>query len=300
MSAPGPEREEPTPDLAEESTPAATRSGAAGGDQGDSDLVVRHDPDDTAARHSEDDTADRPDERAEAKDDEPDRPKDGSSGQGEEGGPEHAWTVPEDLDYDAAFEALVARFSEEYQAHNPAGSSGADNPGENSGGRGSLAYHLDDAAGVAADPEADSRADSRATPEADPEPGRRPARSGAGSGPDQDDDTPGDTRPRPGDAGEQDGTDTSDEVLDEVLNGLLDSHFVPPEPPPLPRGDLQSMLAWVGVLGGPAVLLLAALVRGNLPGWLILLALGAFVGGFVVLIAKMPTDRDDGDDGAIV
>lgn len=80
-----------------------------------------------------------------------------------------------------------------------------------------------------------------------------------------------------------------------------DEGFVPPEPPPLPRGDLVSRLAWAGVLFGPAFLLLTALLwddAGPLP-----LALGtlAFVGGFVTLVARMPARRDDSDDdGAVV
>jgi hypothetical protein len=80
-----------------------------------------------------------------------------------------------------------------------------------------------------------------------------------------------------------------------------DEGFVPPEPPPLPRGDLVGRLAWAGVLFGPAFLLLTAFLwddAGPLP-----LALGtlAFVGGFVTLVARMPARRDDSDDdGAVV
>ncbi|MFN8078805.1 MAG: hypothetical protein U0Q19_04495 [Kineosporiaceae bacterium] len=81
----------------------------------------------------------------------------------------------------------------------------------------------------------------------------------------------------------------------------LDEHFEPPEPPPLPRGDLYSRLAWSGVIGGPTVLLIAAFVGGDLPSYAIVLALAAFVGGFVTLVARMPGDRpDDSDDGAVV
>lgn len=81
----------------------------------------------------------------------------------------------------------------------------------------------------------------------------------------------------------------------------LDEHFEPPEPPPLPRGDLYSRLAWSGVIGGPTVLLIAAFLGGDLPSYAIVLALAAFVGGFVTLVARMPGDRpDDPDDGAVV
>ena len=85
----------------------------------------------------------------------------------------------------------------------------------------------------------------------------------------------------------------------------LDEHFVPPEPPPLPRGDTISRLAWAGVIGGPLVLLLAALLGGYLPfpvpTAVLLLALAAFIGGFVTLVARMPGESpDDPDHGAVV
>jgi hypothetical protein len=81
----------------------------------------------------------------------------------------------------------------------------------------------------------------------------------------------------------------------------LDEHFVPPEPPPLPRGDTVSRLAWAGVIGGPLVLLLAALFGGDLPAPILLVALGGFIGGFVTLVARMPGEApDDPDHGAVV
>jgi hypothetical protein len=82
-------------------------------------------------------------------------------------------------------------------------------------------------------------------------------------------------------------------------------HFVPPEPPPIPRGTPARRLAWAGLLGSPVVLLLAVFVH-MLTGWVVptLLTLGvaaAFVGGFVFLVATMPRDRGDGwDDGAVL
>lgn len=81
----------------------------------------------------------------------------------------------------------------------------------------------------------------------------------------------------------------------------LDEHFEPPDPPPLGRGDLSSRLAWAGVIGGPAVLLIAAFLGGRLPSYLVVGALLAFVAGFVTLVARMPGERpDDPDDGAVV
>ncbi|MFZ5869668.1 MAG: hypothetical protein ACOYXW_03930 [Actinomycetota bacterium] len=77
--------------------------------------------------------------------------------------------------------------------------------------------------------------------------------------------------------------------------------FVPPEPPPLPRGDLVTTLSWAGVLGSPLFFLLTALFWRSVPQVLILLAIGAFVAGFVSLVLRMPSRRDpDDDDGAVV
>jgi hypothetical protein len=76
--------------------------------------------------------------------------------------------------------------------------------------------------------------------------------------------------------------------------------FVPPEPPPLPRGDAITMLAWAGVILGPVVMLISVLWR-HVPQLVVLFALAAFVGGFVVLVSRMPKHReDDDDDGAVV
>lgn len=81
----------------------------------------------------------------------------------------------------------------------------------------------------------------------------------------------------------------------------LADRFVPPDPPPAPRADRITRLAWVGVVGGPCLLLLAALVWPDLPEVLLLCAVGAFIAGFVTLVARMPHQRDDDDgDGAVV
>ena len=77
--------------------------------------------------------------------------------------------------------------------------------------------------------------------------------------------------------------------------------FVPPEPPPIPRGDLMTRLLWGGAIGGPLFLLVAAIAWRDAPRMLILAAVAAFVGGFVMLVVRMPHDReDDDDDGAVV
>lgn len=76
--------------------------------------------------------------------------------------------------------------------------------------------------------------------------------------------------------------------------------FVPPDPQ-LPRGDLVTRLAWAGVIGGPLGLLLAAVTRQSVSTSFLAVTVGAFVAGFLVLVARLPTEHpDDPDDGAVV
>jgi hypothetical protein len=58
-------------------------------------------------------------------------------------------------------------------------------------------------------------------------------------------------------------------------------------------------IAWAGVFGAPAVLVVALLIGVHLPVWLGYLMVAAFVGGFLYLVIRMPRQpRDPGDDGA--
>lgn len=105
--------------------------------------------------------------------------------------------------------------------------------------------------------------------------------------------SPGDVR-----SGHGDGPDAFDDFdADE------DDHFQPPNPPPLPETDPVTRFAWAGVIGGPAVLVINAILSWPLGTWVGGLSMIAFVGGFVTLIARM-NDRnpdDEGwDDGAVL
>ncbi|MGW0759790.1 hypothetical protein ACWD1Y_25515 [Streptomyces sp. NPDC002814] len=82
-----------------------------------------------------------------------------------------------------------------------------------------------------------------------------------------------------------------------------EGHFVPPEPPPLPAADATAKFAWLGVIGGPLLLLLAVLLGWEMTWWLTTLGIGGFVGGFATLVMRMRTDDEDDDDpgrGAVV
>jgi len=96
--------------------------------------------------------------------------------------------------------------------------------------------------------------------------------------------------------------DKRDDRRDERGRDDEQDHYVPPEPAPAPKLDWISKLAWTGLIGGPAVLLLAALLGGH-GGRVIAFALLAFVGGFLTLVFRMkdrPPIDDTPDDGAVV
>lgn len=100
----------------------------------------------------------------------------------------------------------------------------------------------------------------------------------------------------------RDGTPTSPVVRPDPPDDP-DDHFQPPPPPPLPDIDRVGRFAWAGAVGGPLLLLLAALAGLRLDGWVGLLALLAFMAGFVTLVARMkPRNPSDSgpDDGAVV
>jgi len=133
-------------------------------------------------------------------------------------------------------------------------------------------------------PDAENLSQPGASAEADPPPGGGEADARASR--------PGNTPLIPGlaDPGSEDAQGSAEDG----------ERFVPPDPPPLPRGDMVARLAWAGVGGGPVFLLLAALFWRDLPQVLLLAAVAAFVGGFVTLVLRMPRERPDDDDGAVV
>ncbi|MEU9183568.1 hypothetical protein AB0D14_03160 [Streptomyces sp. NPDC048484] len=117
-------------------------------------------------------------------------------------------------------------------------------------------------------------------------------------------DEPADGKPKPlgssvafapGVAGPRDypAAEPAEEDFDEDDEG----HFVPPEPPPLPAADTTSKFAWLGVIGGPVLLLLAVLLGWEMTWWLATLGIGGFLGGFTTLVGRMRGDDEDDDPG---
>jgi len=95
----------------------------------------------------------------------------------------------------------------------------------------------------------------------------------------------------------EDPDDDPDADLD--LGRADDERFVPPPPPPLPRLPPDRLLAWSGVFGSPAVLLVCLVFGVHLPPWLGYLLVASFIGGFVYLVVHMPRGPGDPyDDGA--
>ena len=86
------------------------------------------------------------------------------------------------------------------------------------------------------------------------------------------------------------------EPAEEDLDEDDEGHFVPPEPPPLPTADTTAKFAWLGVLGGPVLLLLAVLLGWEMTWWLATVGIGGLLGGFATLVMRMRTDDED-DDG---
>lgn len=95
----------------------------------------------------------------------------------------------------------------------------------------------------------------------------------------------------------------SPEPTEDDFDADDEGHFVPPEPPPLPTADATAKFAWLAVLGGPVLLLLAVLLGWDMTWWLATLGIGGFLGGFATLVTRMKSDDEDGDDpgrGAVV
>ncbi|MFG2952552.1 hypothetical protein ACGF5O_02330 [Streptomyces sp. NPDC048291] len=91
---------------------------------------------------------------------------------------------------------------------------------------------------------------------------------------------------------------TAPEPSEDDFDDDDEGHFVPPEPPPLPEADATAKFAWLGVVGGPILLLLAVLLGWDMTWWLTTLGIGGFLGGFVTLVTRMKTDdEEDGDPG---
>lgn len=78
-----------------------------------------------------------------------------------------------------------------------------------------------------------------------------------------------------------------------------DEHFVPPPPPPLPAGDLHFWAIVAGLVVGPLLVVLSAVLPVLDPVWTTVGTVVTLV-GFVLLVLRLPRHRRDGDWGARV
>ncbi|GAA2100838.1 hypothetical protein GCM10009841_16050 [Microlunatus panaciterrae] len=76
--------------------------------------------------------------------------------------------------------------------------------------------------------------------------------------------------------------------------------FVPEPVPPLTRPAWPVLLGWIG-MGYAVLTMLVVLVGVRPPSWVGWLAVGGFVGGFGILVARLPRNRPpDAGDGAVL
>ena len=93
----------------------------------------------------------------------------------------------------------------------------------------------------------------------------------------------------------------TEDIDAEIERAVPDEHFVPPEPPPLPRADALTWAAWIGVIGSPILLLVVAALGISSP-LLVTACIIGFLAGLGVLITRLGSGRDpyDPDNGAVV
>jgi hypothetical protein len=77
-----------------------------------------------------------------------------------------------------------------------------------------------------------------------------------------------------------------------------EEHFEPLPVTPLPVGDLQFWAIIAGMAGGPLLLVYLVFFNPNAGSSWILTAIALSVGGFALLVTRLPGHHDDDDDGA--
>ena len=76
--------------------------------------------------------------------------------------------------------------------------------------------------------------------------------------------------------------------------------YVPEPLPPLRRPGVPAMLGWLG-LGYALIIVFAATFGLRFPAWAGWIAVGSFVGGFGILMTRLPRERPpDAGDGAVL
>jgi len=76
----------------------------------------------------------------------------------------------------------------------------------------------------------------------------------------------------------------------------VEEHFEPPPIAPLPVGDLQFWGIIAGMCGGPLLLLYLVLFNRDAGSIWMLTAIAMSVGGFALLVLRLPRDHEDDED----
>jgi hypothetical protein len=80
----------------------------------------------------------------------------------------------------------------------------------------------------------------------------------------------------------------------------VEDRYVPEPLPPLGRPGVPALLAWIGI-GYAIVVVLAATFGVRFSAWAGWVAVGSFVGGFGILMTRLPRQRPPGaGDGAVL
>jgi hypothetical protein len=77
-----------------------------------------------------------------------------------------------------------------------------------------------------------------------------------------------------------------------------EEHFEPPPVTPLPAGDLAFWAILCGMCGGPLLLLYIVFFNRDASSYWTLIAMAMSIGGFALLVSRMPGHHEDDDDGA--
>jgi hypothetical protein len=85
-----------------------------------------------------------------------------------------------------------------------------------------------------------------------------------------------------------------------AAEGSSHDRYVPEPLPPIRRPGVPALLGWIGI-GYAIVIVLAATFGLQFPGWAGWIAVGSFVGGFGILMTRLPRERPpDAGDGAVL
>lgn len=82
------------------------------------------------------------------------------------------------------------------------------------------------------------------------------------------------------------------------VDGEDEEHFEPLPVSPLPVGDLQFWAILAGMAGGPMLLVYLVFFNRDASHYWTLTAIAMSIGGFVLLISRLPGQHEDDDDGA--